>query len=81
MKTSNELKKYTQRHVEFFLADNKDSIKEAFEASKENESITIIDYLEDLLSILLNSVLIVIIITMLVIMLATMIILTIKSNL
>jgi hypothetical protein len=28
MKTSNELKQYTQRHVEFFLADNKDSIKE-----------------------------------------------------
>ena len=49
MKTSNELKKYTQRHVEFFLADNKDSIKEAFEATKDNESITLIEYLEDLI--------------------------------
>ena len=50
MKTSNELKKYTQRNVEFFLADNKDSIIEAFEASKENESITLIEYLDDLIT-------------------------------
>jgi hypothetical protein len=50
MKTSNELKQYTQRHVEFFLADNKDSIIEAFEATKDNESINVIEYLEDLIA-------------------------------
>ena len=50
MKTSNELKQYTQRNVEFFLADNKDSIIEAFEATKDNESITVIEYLEDLIA-------------------------------
>ena len=49
MKTSNELKQYTQSHVESFLTDNKDSIKEAFEATKDNESITLIEYLEDLI--------------------------------
>ena len=50
MKNTNELKQYTQQNVEFFLADNKDSIKEAFEAPKDNESITVIDYLEDLIT-------------------------------
>jgi hypothetical protein len=50
MKTTNELKKYTQIHVESFFAQNKDSILEAFEASKENESITVIEYLDDLIT-------------------------------
>jgi len=50
MKTTHELKKYTQSHVESFIQDNKDSIKEALEASKENESITIIEYLDDLIA-------------------------------
>jgi hypothetical protein len=49
MKTSNELKQYTQRNIESFLTDNKDSILEAFEATKDNESITLIEYLEDLI--------------------------------
>jgi hypothetical protein len=50
MKTTNELKKYTQIHIESFFAQNKDSIVEAFEASKENESITLIEYLDDLIT-------------------------------
>ena len=50
MKTTNELKQYTQSHVESFIQYNKDSIKEAFEASKENESISIIEYLDDLIT-------------------------------
>lgn len=50
MKTTHEIKQNTQSHVESFIQDNKDSIKEAFEASKENESITVIDYLDDLIT-------------------------------
>lgn len=50
MKTTNELKKYTQIHVDSFFAQNKDSIIEVFEASKENKSISIIEYLDDLIA-------------------------------
>jgi len=50
MKTSYEIKQNIQSHVESFIQDNKDSIKEAFEATKDNESITLIDYLEDLIN-------------------------------
>lgn len=50
MKTSYEIKQYTQSHVESFIHYNKDSIIEAFEATKDNESITVIEYLEDLIA-------------------------------
>ena len=50
MKTTNELKKYTQIPVDSFFAQNKDSIIEVFEASKENKSISIIEYLDDLIA-------------------------------
>lgn len=50
MKTSNEIKQNIQSHVESFIQDNKDSIIEAFEASKDNESITLIEYLDDLIN-------------------------------
>ena len=50
MKTTNELKKYTQIHVDSFFAQNKDSIIAAFEATKDNESISIIEYLDDLIA-------------------------------
>jgi hypothetical protein len=49
MKTSYEIKQNIQSHVESFIQDNKDSIKEAFEATKDNESITLIEYLDDLI--------------------------------
>ena len=50
MKTSYEIKQNIQSHVESCIQDNKDSIKEAFEASKDNESITLIEYLDDLIN-------------------------------
>ena len=50
MKTSYEIKQNIQSHVESFIQDNKDSIIEAFEATKDNESITLIDYLSDLIN-------------------------------
>ena len=49
MKTSYEIKQNIQSHVESFIQDNKDSIIEAFEATKDNESITVIEYLDDLI--------------------------------
>jgi hypothetical protein len=50
MKTSYEIKENIQSHVESFIQDNKDSIIAAFEATKDNESITLIDYLSDLIN-------------------------------
>ena len=50
MKTSYEIKQNIQSHVESFIQDNKDSIIEAFEATKDNESITLIEYLDDLIT-------------------------------
>ena len=50
MKTSYEIKQNIQSHVESCIQDNKDSIIEAFEATKDNESITVIEYLEDLIA-------------------------------
>ena len=50
MKTTHEIKQDTQSHVESFIQDNKDSIKEALEATKDNESITVIEYLDDLIT-------------------------------
>ena len=50
MKTSYEIKQNIQSHVESCIQDNKDSIIEAFEATKDNESITVIEYLEDLIT-------------------------------
>ena len=50
MKTSYEIKQDIQSHVESFIQDNKDSIKAAFEATKDNESITLIEYLSDLIN-------------------------------
>lgn len=50
MKTSHEIKENIQSHVESCIQDNKDSIIEAFEATKDNESITLIEYLEDLIA-------------------------------
>jgi hypothetical protein len=49
MKTSYEIKQNIQSHVESCIQDNKDSIIEAFEATKDNESITLIEYLEELI--------------------------------
>ena len=49
MKTSYEIKQNIQSHVESCIEENKDSIIEAFEATKDNESITLIEYLDDLI--------------------------------
>jgi hypothetical protein len=50
MKTSYEIKQNIQSHVESCIQDNKDSIKAAFKATKDNESITLIEYLDDLIN-------------------------------
>ena len=50
MKTSYGIKQNIQSHVESCIEQNKDSIIEAFEATKDNESITVIEYLEDLIA-------------------------------
>ena len=50
MKTSYEIKQNIQSHVESCIQDNKDSIIEAFKATKDNESITLIEYLDDLIN-------------------------------
>ena len=49
MKTSHEIKENIKSHVESCIQDNKEAIKEAFEDTKDNESITVIEYLEDLI--------------------------------
>ena len=49
MKTSHEIKENIKSHVEYCIQDNNEAIKEAFEATKDNESITVIEYLQELI--------------------------------
>ena len=49
MKTTHEIKENIKSHVESCIQDNKEAIKEAFEDTKDNESITVIEYLQELI--------------------------------